>query len=630
MNPQIAGGIFMETISNIVKQRRQAADDSLVNKREMWKEHENLFLGNLDDKISDSTKSKVFDHKISTYIIESEARVMAQVPVGKVKAISKNDMGASALMNLILDKYVVPNANAQLPFLVKLRMLHRMSKIYGNAFYMVDWDVKQNGYVGPDMWLISPWDIFPQVGATSLEDSDYIIVRSWKPLSFFEKLRKADGYKNLDTVITKLKQSTGDKQSRDSDSKTQREEDMETGVSGTKGDGFYEVLSMYERDRWVDVVPAAEYTVIRDGKNRGIEGELPVGNKWAIPMFEDFMGMGDVERGKSMQYVMNSAWNLALDSAKMSIFPPVIFNKDIIIPSSIKRVAGANWIARGNPQLAAQAIQLSPQGIQTFQSIYQSANAALLNQFGTTDTTISSNIDNSFGKTPQALKQQAARENSRDAWDKFYIEIAINQIMKKMVNLVSQKQSSAISVRLFGEEIKTLFKKYPELQSQYDPKTGNLKINKSQTGSVLYDYEMVSGSSFAVDKQAQQENILALINLLLQNAQMGQQGITSPFLELLKVEGTSIKFSKLLTSLVSENINNWDEIVDSQDSEKTPAEEDDAVMEQHKQQFMDLVAKIDEGDISQIPPTQGVSQDMPQQMPQGGMNVSNQAGLPQY
>lgn len=630
MNPQIAGGIFMETISNIVKQRRQAADDSLVNKREMWKEHENLFLGNLDDKISDSTKSKVFDHKISTYIIESEARVMAQVPVGKVKAISKNDMGASALMNLILDKYVVPNANAQLPFLVKLRMLHRMSKIYGNAFYMVDWDVKQNGYVGPDMWLISPWDIFPQVGATSLEDSDYIIVRSWKPLSFFEKLRKADGYKNLDTVITKLKQSTGDKQSRDSDSKTQREEDMETGVSGTKGDGFYEVLSMYERDRWVDVVPAAEYTVIRDGKNRGIEGELPVGNKWAIPMFEDFMGMGDVERGKSMQYVMNSAWNLALDSAKMSIFPPVIFNKDIIIPSSIKRVAGANWIARGNPQLAAQAIQLSPQGIQTFQSIYQSANAALLNQFGTTDTTISSNIDNSFGKTPQALKQQAARENSRDAWDKFYIEIAINQIMKKMVNLVSQKQSSAISVRLFGEEIKTLFKKYPELQSQYDPKTGDLKINKSQTGSVLYDYEMVSGSSFAVDKQAQQENILALINLLLQNAQMGQQGITSPFLELLKVEGTSIKFSKLLTSLVSENINNWDEIVDSQDSEKTPAEEDDAVMEQHKQQFMDLVAKIDEGDISQIPPTQGVSQDMPQQMPQGGMNVSNQARLPQY
>jgi len=615
----------MDQISNIVKQRRQAADDSLVNKRAMWKEHENLFLGNLEDKISDTTKSKVFDHKISTYIIESEARVMAQVPVGKVKAISKNDMGASALMNLILDKYVVPNANAQLPFLVKLRMLHRMSKIYGNAFYMVDWDVKQNGYVGPDIWLISPWDIFPQVGATSLEDSDYIIVRSWKPLSFFEKLRKIDGYKNLDKVITKLKESTGDKQNRDSDSKTQREEDVETGVSGTKGDGFYEVLSMYERDRWVDVVPAADYTVIRDGKNRGIEGELPVGNKWAIPLFEDFMGMGDVERGKSMQYVMNSSWNLALDSAKMSIFPPVIFNKDIIVPSSIKRVAGANWIARGNPQLAAQAIQLSPQGLQTFQGIYQSANAALLNQFGTTDTTVSSNIDSTFGKTPQALKQQAARENSRDAWDKFYVEIAVNQIMRKMVNLVAQKQSAAINVRLFGDEIKTILKKYPEMSGQYDEKTGNLKINKSQTGSILYDYEMVSGSSFAVDKQNQQDNVLALLNLLIQNAQPSPQGgVTSPMIELLKMEGTNIKFTKLLTQLVSENVNNWDEIIESQDAEKSPAEEDDLAMQEHQQQFMDLVAQMDEG-VNQIPAQPGQPP-----MPQGGIDASNQAGLPQY
>lgn len=613
----------MDQISNIIKQRRQAADDSLVNKRSMWKEHENLFLGNLEDQISDTTKSKVFDHKISTYIIESEARVMAQVPVGKVKAISKNDMGASALMNLILDKYVVPNANAQLPFLVKLRMLHRMSKIYGNAFYMVDWDVKQNGYVGPDMWLISPWDIFPQVGATSIEDSDYIIVRSWKPLSFFEKLRKTDGYKNLDKVITKLKESTGDKQNRDSDSKTQREEDMETGVSGTKGDGFYEVLSMYERDRWVDVVPDADYTVIRDGKNRGIEGELPVGNKWAIPLFEDFMGMGDVERGKSMQYVMNSAWNLALDSAKMSIFPPVIFNKDIIVPSSIKRVAGANWIARGNPQLAAQAIQLSPQGLQTFQGIYQSANAALLNQFGTTDTTVSSNVDNTFGKTPQALKQQASRENSRDAWDKFYVEIAVNQIMRKMVNLVAQKQSSAINVRLFGDEIKTILRKFPEMSSQYDEKTGNLKINKSQTGSILYDYEMVSGSSFAVDKQNQQDNVLALLNLLIQNAQPSPMGgVTSPMIEILRSEGTNIKFTKLLTQLVSENVNNWDEIIESQDAEKSPAEQDDLAMEDHQKQFMDLVAQMD-GGVNQIPPTPA---------PQGGINGadSNQAGLPQY
>lgn len=621
----------MEEISNLIKKRRDASEQSLSTTRDKWREYENLFLGNLEDGLSNTAKSKVFDHKISTYIIESEARVMAQIPVGKVKAISRNDMGTSTLMNMILDKYVIPNANAQFPFLVKLRLLHRLSKIYGNAFALIDWDVKKNGYVGPDMWLLNIWDIFPQVGAVSLEDSDYIIVRTWKPLSFFKNLDKADGYKNITKVITKLEDKANGKANRDSDSMSERENGSGD-QSGTKGDGYYEVLSMYERDRWVDVVPDADYAVIRDTKNRGIEGELPVINKWAIPMLDDFMGLGDSERGKSMQYTINSAWNLALDSAKMSIFPPVIFNKDMIVASSIKRVAGANWIARGNPQLAAQAIQLSPQGQSVFQNVYQTANAALLNQFGTTDTTVSKNVDSTFGKTPEALKQQAARENSRDSWDKFYVETAVAQIMRKMVNLISNKQTSAINVRLFGDEIKTLLKKYPELQNQYDDKTGNLKINKSQTGSVIYDYEIVSGSSFAVDKQAQQDNLLALLKTLMENAQMGQQGITSPMLEILKQEGTKVNFSELLTRMVSENINDWDKIIETQGKEKTPAEEDDMAMEQDTQKFMDLVAKIEGGNISQIPPQPG-QQIQPEQslpMQQGGINENNQTGLPQY
>jgi hypothetical protein len=121
-------------------------------------------------------------------ILESEARVMATTGVGKVGSISKNDQGCAALMNLILDKYIVPNANAQFPLLVKHRMMHRNSKIYGNSFALIDWDVKKNGYVGPDLWLLDIRNVFPQVGAVSLDDSDHIIIRTYRPLSFFESL----------------------------------------------------------------------------------------------------------------------------------------------------------------------------------------------------------------------------------------------------------------------------------------------------------------------------------------------------------------------------------------------------------------------------------------------------------
>jgi hypothetical protein len=122
---------------------------------------------------------------------------------GKVRAISKNDEGASQLMNLTLDKYVIPNANAQFDQLTKYRMVDRYSNIYGNYFVMVDWDVRGNGYEGPDMWLIPIRDVFPQVGAISLDDSDYIIVRSWRPMSFFEGLKKQDGYKNVPQILEK-------------------------------------------------------------------------------------------------------------------------------------------------------------------------------------------------------------------------------------------------------------------------------------------------------------------------------------------------------------------------------------------------------------------------------------------
>jgi len=582
----------MSKLQDLIQTRYDAADTYLSTKRALWEEVEDLFDGNLEDRLSNTTKSRVFDHKISTYILESEARVMAQVPTGKVKAISRNDEVTAKLMNLMLDKYIVPNANAQFPFLVKLRLLHRLSKIYGTSFYMVDWDVKRNGYVGPDMYLLNIWNIFPQVGPLSLEDSDYIIVRTFRPMSWFEGLKKKDGFENIDAVIKKLKDKSSDK-TNDTE-KTKREQNEYPDKEGEKGVGPYEVISMYERDRWVDAVPSAEFQFIRDRKNPNKDGEFPIGCKYAIPRDDDFMGMGDAERGKSMQYVINSSWNLGLDSAKMSIFPPVVFNKDIIVKSSIKRVAGANWLARGNVDQAARAINLSPQGIQTLQAVYNLANASLLNHFGTTDTTVSSNVDTTFGKTPEALRQQNARENARDAWDRFYIELAVTDIFKKMVNLMSNRQQGKVAVRMFNEEITKLINQYPELADQWDEKKGVLKIDRKKTGSVLYDYEIVSGSSYQLDESKQQQNLLMLLELLMKYPQLLQI--------MQQQEGTQFRFTELLTRLVSKmGISDWDKIMITQDTTSPGAQEDDAILQDHQNQFLQAVRQMS-SDMGEIPP----------------------------
>ena len=164
-----------DTLKTQILTRYHSSDEYLEPKRPLWTEYENIFHNTLGDEVSGKTNSQVFDPKLSTYVLERSYRVMAQLMQGKIKAISKNDEAASELMNMILEKYVLPNANAQFDFLTKTRLVDTYSNIYGNFFAMVDWDVRKDGYVGPDMWLINIRDVFPQVGAMSLEDSEYIM-----------------------------------------------------------------------------------------------------------------------------------------------------------------------------------------------------------------------------------------------------------------------------------------------------------------------------------------------------------------------------------------------------------------------------------------------------------------------
>ena len=581
--------------------RKHAAEEYLRTKRELWDDLESLFHNQLIGSVSASTKSQVSDPKLTTLTLERGFRVMAQLATGKVRGISKNDIGASKLMNLVLDKYVIPNANAQFDFLTKLRMVDIYSNLYGNFFALVDWDVKGNGYIGPDIWLLNIRDVFPQVGAVSLEDSDYVIVRSWKPYSYFEGLSKQEGFKNIPQILEKLKEKTGSKAARDqSTAVSRREEDQYPEVVAAKQAGYFEVLTQYERDRWVDFCVDADM-VFRDIPNPHEDGDLPVACKYSIPLLDDFMGMGDFERGKSMQMVTNSVWNLYLDAVKMSIFPPALINKDnIAAMSSIKWGAAEKWLVRGQIDNAAKVLTLSPQGISTFNNTYQIANAALLNMFGTTDTAVTSQTEAGFGKTPEALKMQTMRESTRDNADRFYMERFVQKVMRKMVNLLSKKQSKAITLRLFDEELAQIRRGYPEVDEFFDNKTGKLTIPKGKVGSVLYDYEIVPGSTYAVDQDSQQKNLVMLLQLFITNPQM---------IQLLEQGGYTLKFGELFKRIISNSgIQDWEKIIE----EKDEGEMADAVLNQDAERLMRAIQQLSgQPNMNQIPPEQQMAPGQP-------------------
>jgi hypothetical protein len=594
--------VAMSKLFNDILSEKDLSEENLSTKREKILLYEKLFHNELADAVSAEGKSQIFDPKLATLVLERSYRVMSQLATGKARAISKNDLGAVQLMDLIVDKYVNPNANAQWDLLTKFRMVDMYSNIYGIFYTLVDWDVKPNGYIGPDLWLLNFRDVFPQVGAVSPDDADQIIVRTWKSLPFFERLakQKREGYKNLDKIITTLKDKSGDKQSRDTNSTSAREESEYPSSDVPKQKGFFEVLSRYEGDRWVDVVVDAEME-FRDTKNPHDDGELPVVAKHSIPLLDDPSGMGDFERGYSMQQLINSNWNLYMDGVKITQAPPVLINKDALaVPSSAQYLPAAKWMLRtgqAGVQGAVSTLQLNPQGIQSFNNTLQAANGSLLNLFGTSDTTTTQQTEAGFGKTPKALQMQQQRENTRDNADRYFMEQYLKKVYKKFVNLISKKQSSAITLRMFDKEIEELARSYPEVEEMYDPKTGKLTIDKKKTGSTMYDYEIVSGSTFALDQKAQLENVQEYIALYMQS-QTPQGNMLQMSLE---QQGYEFNFGELFKKgLSNSGIQDWDKIL----KEKTPEEQADYILNQQAQQLQQQMAQMQaQGQtMNQVPP----------------------------
>ena len=148
-----------------------------------------------------------------------------------------------------------------------------------------------------------------------------------------------------------------------------------------------------------------------------MNGKIPVVVKHSIPLIDRFIGLGDVERGQTLQYAINSLWNLYLDGIKFSIFPPKLVNLVNVVPSTIKNQPAANWVVK-DINNAIREFQISPQGINSFQATYPTLIASLMNLAGTTDTTISATADPGLGKTPQAIAFLNARQNARDTFDR--------------------------------------------------------------------------------------------------------------------------------------------------------------------------------------------------------------------
>jgi len=566
-----------------VQDHQKDSFDSLTNVRGTWDDLESLLICELEDDTSKNSENKVFDPRLSTIVYERAARVMAQTPKGKAYAVSKNDLGKNVLMNLLLG-YFEKNANEQMPLLMKLRLWDLYSLVYGSMFALVPWRVnKRNGYIGPELNILNIRDCFPQPGVRSVEEMDWFTVGGVATVDWL-KNQDQDTWKNIDKLEVQLKEekSSGDKIiSKDDKSYVERNR-----YPNDVGDVVYprvRIYTEYRTDKWITWTPqrvnkeTSKPFVLRVVDNPYPDGKLPIVAKHAFPLIDSPIGLGEFARGKSLQFALNSLINLYLTGVKYSIFPPLHINLQNVVPSSLKWGAGEKWFMN-NPNQDVQTMQITPQGLNTFQSTYSFMLSSLYNMSGTTEVNQSSDNQPAMGKTPEAVRFIANREGARDEWDRFMMEEALKQVYDRWITLAASKLETDVEIRLFGDEIKEIEEAYPDVTELFESKKrGRVKIsrallNDSEEEPTHYDFELEAGSTFKKDITAEQSNITAVMKAVLENPAIIQS---------IQQKGGDIDLAELFKRwLISGDIKDWEKIIieppeeeASEEMESLPQEE---------------------------------------------------------
>jgi hypothetical protein len=547
-----------ETLLEEVQEHVQDSSSWLETRRKEWDDLESMLIVSLDDDLSKTTRSKVYDPRLSTIVFERAARVMAQNPKGKAFAQSKDDIGKNMLMNLLLD-YYAKNANEQFPFLVKLRIWDLYSLVYGSMFALVPWRVSEaTNYIGPELLILPIRDCYPQPSIRNIDDSSWFDVRTVTSLEWLKQ--QDDGvWMNIDRLEADMKDDEGD-------AKTPNRDERESFVQRTYYPGAFgdvafpkvELFTEYRHDSWITWTPqrvdskTSRPYILRVVKEPYPDWKLPIVPKHAFPLIDSPIGLGEFARGKTLQYAINSLWNLYLDGVKYSIFPPLHINADNVVPSSIKWGAGEFWFMN-NPNRDVQPMKLDPQGMNTFHSTFGALVAAVESQAGTTSISESANVQSALGKTPEAIKFIAKRESARDEWDRVMMEEAIKGVYERWISLNVSNMEANVEMRLFGEEIEDIKQHYPDVAEMFDSgKRGSVKFNKKHIDD-RYDFVLEAGSTYKPNIEQEQNNITMVLKAVLENP---------PIIEALRAKNKEIDLAELFKRwMVAGGIKDWDKVI---------------------------------------------------------------------
>lgn len=486
--------------------------------------YEAMLISEVWDTVSNSIDaSKMTDGYSATLAKERADRVMAKLPEGQTESAGKADVGKAAFMDILRQKWIYPNANAQRPFLEKLNMWQLYSSVYGYMPMMYDWNISNTGYVGPDCWLWNPRNLVPQQGKVSIEDMEYVTALTWvtkkKLEGILENSKDGDGWDSeaLQMLIDVADQAT--EAELDKYTLTER-----TRIIQSKKKGIC-LATRYESGEdgdWCTFAPDHGYIQVREVKNPHKNGRIPFVIKYSQPLFDSFYGLGDFQRSRSLQFGRDGLRNFYFKGVKMNLIPPIVANSNGVLKHTLDYREGAVMLETLPNSI--RRLETSTAGLATYQAAMSDLTGSLLSQYGTQNASLpgSEALNPTQGKTPAAIGFYGSKEASRDGSELRHLEASIEQLYDGFFSMVANIGTEDIPVALFADDIKDIVASgmgdLQELFTNFKPTAngtaGELKINPKALKGVEYRFNISPDSTAKTNQQEQLANLERLIGTI--------------------------------------------------------------------------------------------------------------------
>lgn len=586
--------------------------------------YEAMLLGQVYDSVSSTVDaSKITDSYAMTLAKERADRVIAKTPEGETESIGRADIGKAAFMDILRQKWIYPNANAQRPFLEKLNLWQLYSSVYGYMPMFYDWTTSNTGYVGPDCWLWNPRNLIPQQGKVSIEDCDHVTALTWLSKKALENIRDneedGDGW-DRDALQELIDNADGPVSGNDNQQDTLIERSR--APAGTKK-GIC-LATRYESGidgKWCTFAPDHAFVKIRELDNPHKNGRIPFVVKYSQPLFDSFYGLGDFQRAKPLQFARDGLTNFYFANLKRNLAPGIIVNANGVVKHTLD-VTKPNPVLMETIPNSIRPMPTNTAGLSTYQAAMSGLTGSLLSLYGTQNASIpgAEALNPSQGKTPAAIDMYSSKEATRDGAERRHLEAAIEQLTDGMSSLVANIGTEDIPVSLFADDIEAIVKSGKSdliglFSSGFKPDmsmtAGDLTIKPGSLKGVEYRFNIDTNSTMKINKEKQLQGLERFID------NMGK--FQNIFKDDKRFELHPDKIAAAFGSL--SDIANADEFVTVNDG---PSPQEQQLMDENEQMKQQMQQMQQDAQMKAMDDKLGQIQSAQQAQPSG---IANSAGL---